>query len=166
MIHVLFPLGVRLSSILTALAFVGLAVARRDKLPLLAGWLWLTTFEAVFQIASLIMDRLPLGLFSPIFFLSLAVVTLLFTRGRVRPDWRYLAAALVFVAVWMATGFQLNGHQHGMFSLHTRIPDFDATAELLNDAAKTLWALGFFLPLLRRTRTEDPVAAFAADPSR
>ena len=158
MIHVLFPLGIRLSTILAALAFVGLAVARRDKLPLIAGWLWVTTFEAAFQIASLIMDRLPLGFVTPIVFLTLAVVTLFFTRGKVMPDWRYLAVALVVLAVWMATGFHLNGHQHGLFSLHTRIPDFDVTAEVLNESAKTLWALGYFLPLLRRTSTDERVA--------
>ena len=161
MISVLFPLGVRLSTILTALAFAGLAVARRDKLPLIAGWLWLTTFEAVFQIASLVLGRLPLGLFSPVFFLILAVVTLSLTRRKVVPDWRYLAAALAFVVVWMATGFHLNGHQHGMFSLHTRLPDFDATAEFLNDAAKTLWALGYFLPLFRRTSTDEIASPYS-----
>jgi hypothetical protein len=128
MIHVLFPLGIRLSTILMALAFVGLAVARRDKQPLLAGWLWVTTFEAAFQIASLIMNKLPLGLFTPIFFLVLAAVTLCLTRTKVMPDWRYLAAGLVVLGIWMATGLHLNGHQHGLFSLHTRIPDFDATA--------------------------------------
>ena len=158
MIHVLFPLGIRLSTILAALAFVGLAVARRDKLPLIAGWLWVATFEAAFQIASLIMDRLPLGLVTPIVFLTLAVVTLFSTRGKVMPDWRYLAAALVVLAVWMATGFHLNGHQHGLFSLHTRIPDFDVTAEVLNESAKTLWALGYFLPLLRRPSPDERVA--------
>jgi hypothetical protein len=151
-IHVLFPLGIRLSTIVAALAFVGLAVARRDKVPLIAGWLWVTTFEAAFQIASLVMDNLPLGLFPPVFFLILAVVTLGVTRVQVRPDWRYLAAALVVLAVWMATGFHLNGHQRGLFSLHTRIPDFDATAEVMNETAKTLWALGYFLPLLRGRR--------------
>lgn len=167
MVHVLFPLGVRLSTILTAVAFACLAVVRRDKLPLIAGWVWLTTFEAVFQIASLIMDRLPLGLFSPVFFLSLAVVTLYLTRGKVRPDWWYLAAALVLVGVWMATGFHLNGHQHGMFSLHPHIPHFDATAEFLNETAKTLWALGYFLPLLRRPSARETAStAFAADAIR
>ena len=155
MINALFPLGVRLSTILTALAFVGLAISRRDRLPLIAGWLWLVTFEAVFQIASLIMGKLPLGLFSPVFFLILAAVTLWLTRGTVRPDWRYLVAALVLVAVWMATGLHLNGHQHGMFSLHTRIPDFDVSAELLNDVAKTLWALGYFLPLLQLANVKE-----------
>jgi hypothetical protein len=161
-IHVLFPLGVRLSTILTALAFVGLAIARRNTLPLIAGWLWLVTFEAVFQIASLILVKLPLGLFSPIFFLTLAVVTLWVTRGKVRPDWRYLTAAVVVVVVWMATGFHLNGHQHGMFSLHTRIPNFDATAEVMNETAKTLWALAYFLPLVRRTSTDEPACGLTS----
>jgi hypothetical protein len=158
-IHVLFPLGIRLSTILMAVAFVVLAVVRRDKLPLIAGWLWVTTFEAAFQISSLIMGRLPLGLFTPVFFLALAAVTLALTRGKVKPDWRYLGASLVVLGVWMATGFHLNGHQHGLFSLHTRIPNLDAMAEILNVTAKTLWGLGFFLPLLRRTTTDELDAA-------
>ena len=154
MFEVLFPLGIRVSTVVTALAFVGLAVALRDKLPLIAGVLWVTTFEAAFQIASLIMGNLPLGYATPVIFLILAVVTLFFTRGRVKPDWRYLAASLVVLVVWMAMGFHLNGHQHGLFSLHTRIPDFDVPAEVMNVTAKTLWALGWFLPLLRRTSTD------------
>ena len=151
MIHVLFPLGIRLSTILAALAFAGLAVAGRDKLPLIAGWLWVTTFEAVFQIASLIMDKLPLGLFPAVFFLILAAVTLPLLGRKVKPDWRFLAAALLVIVVWMTTGFHLNGHQHGLFSLHTRIAHLDGTAEFFNEAAKTLWALAYLLPLLPRT---------------
>ena len=142
-----------------ALAFVWLAVARRSTLPLRAGWLWVTTFEAAFQIASLIMNRLPLGLFTPIFFLLLAGVTLFFTRGRPRPDWRYIAASLVVLVIWMATGLHLNGHQHGLFSLHTQIPNFDVTAEIFNVASKTLWGLGYFLPLLRRPSPSDQSVA-------
>jgi hypothetical protein len=162
-IQVLFPLGVRLSTILTGVAFTGLAVVRRDRLPLIAGWLWLVTFEAVFQIASLVMGDLPLGYFSPVFFLVLAAVTLCLSRRKVTPDWRYLAAALGVVVLWMATGFHLNGHQHGMFSLHTRIHDFDATAEGLNVVAKTLWALAYFMPVLRRTRENESATVVAAD---
>ena len=166
MFEVLFPLGIRVSTIVTALAFVGLAAARRDKGPLIAGVLWVTTFEATFQIASLIMGKLPLGYATPIIFLILAVVTLFLTRGTVKPDWRYLVASLVVLVIWMATGFHLNGHQHGLFSLHTRIPDFDVTAEVMNVTAKTLWALGWFLPLLRRTRTDESGAVSAADAGR
>jgi hypothetical protein len=56
----------------------------------------------------------------------------------------------------MATGFHLNGHQHGLFSLHTRIPHLDGTAEFFNVAAKTLWALAYLVPLLhRKGRTPD-----------
>ena len=151
----LFPLGIRLSTILMALAFAGLAAARRDKLPLIAGWLWLTTFEAAFQIASLIMGRLPLGLFPVVFFLVLAAVTLGLVRRTVRPDWRFLVVSVVVLAVWMATGFHLNGHKHGLFSLHTRVPHIDPAAEAFNEAAKTLWALGFFVPFLRRPRRDE-----------
>jgi hypothetical protein len=165
-IQVLFPLGIRLSTILMALAFVWLAVARRDRRPLIAGWLWLVTFEAVFQIASLIMDNLPLGPITPVISFVLAAVTLALTRGKVKPDWRYLAASGAVLVVWMALGLHLNGHQHGLFSLHTRISDFDTTAEVLNEAAKTLWALGYFLPLLRRTGTKERGAVLAADASR
>lgn len=159
MIHVLFPLGIRLSTIVAILAFAGLAVARRDTLPLIAAWLWVTTFEAVFQIASLIMDRLPLGLFPPIVFLSVAAVTLPLVGRKVKPDWRFLAAALLVIAVWMATGFHLNGHQHGLFSLHTRIPHVDVAAEFFNVAAKTLWALAYFMPLLHRTSSTGAAIA-------
>ncbi len=112
------------------------------------------------------MDRLPLGFFTPIFFLVLAAVTLGVTRGKVRPDRRYLAASAVVLAIWMATGFHLNGHQHGLFSLHPRVSDFDPTAEVLNESAKTLWALGYFLPLLRRKKPDKRVAIVAADASR
>jgi hypothetical protein len=38
-------------------------------------------------------------------------------------------------------------------------PSFDATTEVLNVIAKTLWALGFLLPLLRQTSTDERVAA-------
>jgi hypothetical protein len=148
MIQVLFPLGVRLSTIVTAGAFVGLATARRDPKPLLAGFAWLAGFEAVFQVASLIVGKLPLGLFSPIFFIALGTVVLTFAyRSGIHADWRFLAPALALVAVWLATGFHLNGHQHGMFSLHPRISHFDPAAEFLNDAAKTLWALAYLVPL-------------------
>ena len=165
-IHVFFPLGIRLSTILMALAFVCLAVVRRDTLPLLAAWLWVTTFEAAFQIASLIMHRLPLGYFTPVFFIVLAGVTLYLTRGKLRPDRRFIVASLGVLVVWMATGFHLNGHQHGLFSLHTRIPNFDVTAEILNVSAKTLWALAYFLPLLRQTGPDKRVGAVAAGATR
>src|SRR5262249_25874916 len=120
---------------------------------------------AAFQIASLIMYKLPLGLFAPIFFIVLAAVTLILTKGKPRPDWRYLVASGVVLVIWMALGLHLNGHQHGLFSLHTRISDFDVTAEILNEAAKTLWALGYFLPLLRRTGTSERGSLATADTS-
>lgn len=149
---VLFPLGVRLSTWLTVGAFAVIAVRRRDREPLLAAAAWIMGFEAVFQIASIALDRLPLGLPGPLFFVAVGVVTVMLAqRAGVRPDRRLIAVALLLMLVWVATGFHLNGHQHGMFSLHTRIADFDPLAELLNEASKTLWALAYLLPLWRRS---------------
>jgi hypothetical protein len=148
---ILFPLGVRFSTWLTAVVFVFLAIANRDRRFLLAGIAWLTGFEAAFQVASLTLGRLPLGLPGPIFFIIFGLTVVAFvTRSGVRPDLSLLFLAFAFFAAWVATGFHLNGHQHGMFSLHTRIAGFDPTAELLNDVSKTLWAAAYLVPLLRR----------------
>ena len=76
------------------------------------------------------------------------------------------AFALVVLVVWMAMGLHLNGHQHGLFSLHTRIPHLDVVAEILNVTAKTLWGLGYFLPLLRQTSRDERVVTVAADATR
>ena len=155
-VSVLFPLGVRLSTLVTAAVFVGLAVARRDRLPLLAGFAWLTSFEALFQISSLVVDKLPKGPVGAIVFLPLAAAVAWRTRDRVHPDVRLLAVALVPMAVWLGTGFHLNGHTgYGMFALHPQITGFDATAEALNELAKTLWALAYLAPLLAVRRRLD-----------
>lgn len=164
-VAILFPLGVRLSTLLTAAAFVAVAAVRRDRLPLLAGFAWLAGFEAAFQVASLLVDRLPLGLPSPIFFITLGAATLVLAhRRRVRVQYGFLAAGLLLMVVWVATGFHLNGHQHGMFSLHTRIAGFDPTAEFLNEASKTAWALAYLWPLLRRGRVAAVLSRDAGAP--
>jgi hypothetical protein len=147
---ILFPLGVRLSTWLAFSAFVVLAVYRRDRQPLLAAAAWLVSFEALFQIASICVGVLPLGLFPPVFFLTLAALTLpwLNLQG-VRPDWRILCVAVVALVVWTAIGLPINGHRHGLFSFHEQsLAGFDPTAEVLNELAKTLWAVAFFVPLL------------------
>jgi hypothetical protein len=129
------------------------AAVRRDRSALLAGFAWLAGFEAAFQIASLFLNRLPLGLPSPIFFIALGSATLLLAQRKgVRVHYGFLAVGVLFMIVWIASGFHLNGHQHGMFSLHTRIADFDPTAEFLNEASKTAWALAYLWPLLRGSR--------------
>jgi len=138
---VLFPLGVRLSTWLVATAFIGLAVWRRDWRPILAAWAWMTSWEAVFQTASIGFDRLPVGIDGPIFYIVLAVATVpVLVRYNIRPDWRVMGLAVAVFVVWVATGFHVNGHT---------MAGFDPAAEVLNEAAKTLWAVAFLLPLLR-----------------
>src|SRR5437763_74137 len=164
-VAILFPLGVRLSTLISAGGFVAVAAVRRDRLPLLAGFAWLAGFEAAFQVASLLLNRLPLGLPSPIFFITLGSATLLFAHRRgVRVHYGFLAVGVLFMVVWVATGFHLNGHQHGMFSLHTRIAGFDSTAEFLNEASKTAWALAYLWPLLSRSRLASAFSRDAAAP--
>ena len=162
---ILFPLGVRLSTLIAAGGFVAVAAVRRERLPLLAGFAWLAGFEAAFQVVSLLLNRLPLGLPSPIFFITLGSATLLLAhRKGVRVDYGFLAVGVLFLIVWLATGFHLNGHQHGMFSLHTRIAGFDPTAEFLNEASKTAWALAYLWPLLGRGGVASVFSRGAAAP--
>ncbi|HEY2354369.1 MAG TPA: hypothetical protein VGH79_05660 [Gaiellaceae bacterium] len=158
--QIVFPIGVRLSTLVAAAAFVALAAVRRDKTPLIAGWVWLVTFEAAFQIVSVVLDRLPLGPANPVFWLSVAAVTVFSTRRRVRPDVRFLAAAALVGAIWVATGFHLNANEpgHGLFTFHEHILGFDWRAEVLNELAKMLWAAAYFLPLARPLPQSTPEA--------
>ena len=149
----LFPLGVRLSTWLLLLCFVALGVRRRDQRALLAAAAWLSGFEALFEIGHLAVGaaaigRGGVGLF-PIIVCSASVVWL--TRHGVRPDWGLLAAAVAILAVWIALGLHANGHQQGIFSLTTSLKGFDPWDEALNEASKTLWALAYLVPFVRRS---------------
>jgi hypothetical protein len=42
-----------------------------------------------------------------------------------------------------------------MFSFQHAYSTLEATAEVMNDIAKTLWSLGYFLPLVRQTSTDE-----------
>lgn len=146
----LFPLGVRVSTWLTVAAFSGVAVVRRDRLPLVACWAWLAGFEAAFQIADLALGRLSSNLFQPIFFLTLAAATLPLTiKAGARPSRLLFVLALAVFAIWAALGLPANGHQSGMFTLHPTLTHFQLVGELLNDAAKTLLAAAYLAPLVR-----------------
>ena len=148
MAWVLFPFGVRLSTWLAILAFAGLAIARKDWRPLLAGWAWITGWEATFQVFSLAFGRLPVGPDGPIFYIILGCVTVPFAaRHGARPSLPILACAVGLLVLWLATGFHVNGH--------TTI-GFDPTAEALNEAAKTLWAVAYLWPLVKRERRPHP----------
>lgn len=152
---ILFPAGVRLSTWLVAAAFVGFAVYRRDWRLILAAWAWMTSWEAVFQAVSIGFGRLPVGIDGPIFYIVLAVATVpVLIRYEIRADWLIMGATIGVFAVWVATGFHINGHS---------MIGFNISAELLNEAAKTLWAFAFLVPLLDlRPEVNPDTRAWAA----
>jgi hypothetical protein len=144
----LFPIGgIRLSTLACAAAFLVLAVIRRDQRALLAGWAWLSGFEAAFQSLSLILGPLPFGIDGPIFYvvLGLATVPWITVHG-VKPSLRLMVVTAAIFAVWVATGFHVN--DHGMTG-------FDPLAEGLNEAAKTAWAIAYLWPLLTRRHAQE-----------
>lgn len=66
------------------------------------------------------------------------------------PDRPY-RSSLVW-AVWIATGFHVNGHT---------MTGLDPSAEALNEGAKTLWALAYLVPLMRSSRAEGATVSVA-----
>ena len=70
-----------------------------------------------------------------------------------KPDLWLMALVAVVCVAWVATGFHVDSH--GMVG-------FEPSAEALNEAAKTLWALAYLVPLCRLRRSS--VAAEATDP--
>ena len=150
----LFPLGVRLSTWLTAFAFVSFAAYYRDRRFLLAGWAWLTGFEAAFQATALTLGHpLPFGVDGPIFYVVLGVITVSFSlRFWNRPSWRLMVVVAIIWAAWVATGFHVNQH-------HTA--GLNPLAEVFNESTKTLWAVAYLWPLwlLSRHRKRRPAVA-------
>lgn len=136
----MFPLGVRLSTWLAATAFLALAGWRRDRAPLLAGWAWLTGFEAIFQATALTLGHpLPVGRDGPIFYVTLGLITVPWLAWHgVLPSPRLMAAVAILWAVWVAAGFPVNPHQAAAV---------DPAAEILNEVTKTLWAAAYLWPL-------------------
>jgi len=143
---ILFPLGVRLSTWLALGLFLALAAQRRDRAPLLAAAAWLFGFELVFQLTSLAAGRpLPGYHWGPFALIAVGVVSLLAAaRAGIRPSPLWLLAAGCCFAAWVATGFNVNEHT----TAH-----LDVTGEVLNEAAKTLWAVAYFVPLVWVTRS-------------
>jgi hypothetical protein len=142
---ILFPLHVRLTTWLALAVFLCVAARRRDHGPLLAAAAWLFGFEAVFQVVD-VATGFPLHWPGLQFFVLVAsfvatsaVVIVLTWRG-VRPDLRLLVAALLVMAVWIATGFHVNDHA---------MRGFNPWSEALNEISKLLWAAAYFVPQLR-----------------
>lgn len=154
---ILFPFGVRLSTEITCDVFLALAIRRRDWKPLLAAWTWLWGFEAAYD-ASVLAFRHPTAGERPLpaFYLILGVATVVWMtfRIRVRPAlWPLVGAAAVWI-VWASIGFPVNTHDA------TAIHPF---AEVLNEAAKSLWALAYLIPLLHGRRLEQASPGIASD---
>jgi hypothetical protein len=141
---VVFPFGVRLSTWIALAAFLALAVARRDGRPLAAGAAWFFGFEAAYQASALATGHgLPaLGAVAP-FMIGLGAVVVGFASARgVHPAWRLMLVVAAIWTIWLAIGFPANG---------PTLVGFDPLAEALNEAAKSVWALAYLLPLLIAT---------------
>lgn len=141
MAWILFPFGARLTTWLAAGFFLGLAVKQRRWAPILAGVAWMWSFEIVFQAVSLAEDKLPLGPDGPIFYIVVGIPLVAWiTYQGIRPDPVAAVVALIVFVVWVALGFHVNRHT---------MTGFSPGAEALNEAAKTLWAVAYLVPLLR-----------------
>ena len=139
--------GVRYSTLVTLLAFVVIALARRRPIALLAMLAWLVGFESGWQWTYLTLLKLnphmwvwvPDGWrWAPIALAVLgpALVVLVRVAG-LRADRRWVIATVALYAVWVLTG------------LHANYPDrpFDVLTEIINVAVKTAWALAYLVPL-------------------
>ena len=124
----------------------------RDRRYWLAAAAWIGGFEVLYQATVTTKDLIHNG-FHPsvwwapvvvfgVFLLGIGFVVYAGRHGA-RPSLQLLAAALFVWAVWIATGFHVNGHT---------MTGFDPTAEALNEGAKTLWALAYLVPLMRSGR--------------
>lgn len=152
----LFLFGVRISTWLTVLVFALIAAWRSERAPMVAAIAWLASFEAAYQIAAMILRTpSPIPLVGPVS-ISLLVgapaVALLMTALGARPNRSLLGLALLVFAVWLATGFHVN----------TDTVIVSPSGEALNDAAKTLWALAYLLPLWQARRTRPSSRAIPA----
>jgi hypothetical protein len=157
MTALLFPFGVRLSTLLTGFAFVSFGAVYRDRRFILAGWAWLTGFEAAFQSTALVLGHpLPKGIDGPIFYVVLGLITVPFAlRFWGRPSARLMACVAAIWVIWVATGFHVNEHDMA------RLNPF---AEALNEGAKTLWAVAYLWPLWQLARRQPRRGTMLASP--
>ena len=139
----LFPLGVRLSTWLCLAAFVVVAIRQRSARPLAAAVAWFFGFEATYQLcAYLTGEGLPATTGFAIAFTIIVgvIVVALAAWWRVLPYWPLMAAAALVWAVWIAIGFPANGPS---------LVGLNPWSEVLNEAAKVLWAAAYFVPLIQ-----------------
>jgi hypothetical protein len=158
---VLFPVGVRLSTWLALAAFPLLALLRRDGRALGAAAAWFFGFEGAYQATALVTGNgLPaLGVAAPILVVVGAVAVAIASRARILPAWRVMTVVAAVWIAWVAIGFPANA---------ATLAGFNPMAEVLNEAAKTLWALAYLWPLVRvgaARASAAGVARAAAQPS-
>ena len=134
----------------------------RDRRFWLAAAIWLGGWEAAFQF-TVEMRLLVHSGFHPeawwapvVMFGTLAIAAICVlgaVRVGVRPSLPLLGLAAFVWAIWLLTGFHVNEHS---------MVGFDPLAEGLNETAKTLCAVAYFLPLWkateRATATAPPLA--------
>lgn len=139
---VLFPAGVRLSTWLPIIAFVGLAVIWREWRPAGAMFAWLAGFEAAYQASTLATGNgLPAaGWTAPALILFGVIVAGETWRRGVRPSVTFMVATAAVWVAWLAIGYPAN---------EPTLVGLNVPAEVLNEAAKTLWAVAYLVPLLR-----------------
>jgi hypothetical protein len=107
---------------------------------------WLVGFEAAWLITLVALGRQGRLIEHPLLIGLLVVGSLAVWYARRRGlsvNLPLAAAASVVWLVWLGTGFHFNEH--------TTV-GLNVTDEVLNETAKTLWALAYFVPLLRKPR--------------
>lgn len=149
----LFWAGVRVSTWAMLLLFANLALYRRSWRPLLAAFIWMIGFEAAWQVTLYVVRGYPGPLWGGIIprvvvMVAVGVPTVLFAARRgLRPNRMLMVLVGGVWIVWIATGFHSNIHS---------LVRINATGEVMNETAKTLWAFAYYWPLLHRSRGTRP----------
>jgi hypothetical protein len=156
---VLFPVGVRLSTWLALAAFPLVAARRHDGRALGAAAAWFFGFEGAYQATALVTGNgLPaLGSAAPILVVLGAVTVAIASRARILPSWRVMAVVAAVWIAWVAMGFPANA---------ATLVRFNPLAEVLNEAAKTLWAIAYLWPLVRAGVVRAAASGVARSASR
>lgn len=133
--------GIRISTLVLLALFAVLGVKREDRRFWLAAVAWLGGFEVVYQVASVVAHPLPGWKWGPFLLMGIgSILVVVATVRGVRPSLPLMMLTGVAWAVWLASGFHVNGHTATGFS---------GSAEAMNEIAKTLWGLAYLVPLLR-----------------
>lgn len=139
----------RLSTTLLLLGFLFVGFLRRDfKAAMLAAVTWLLGWEIAWQFTTELHTSRTLG-WNALVLVGWASIVVALQHWTVRPSLPLIVLSLLIGAVWVATGFHVNDHEH--------LAGFDSLGEALNEGAKTAWGLAYLAPLIRLPAV--PVAA-------